>query len=427
MKRFFTTLVGGFAALFILGYPAQSETVGQALRRGDAEAARAALSPQIAGRKDAGLHRAQLEGMIALRQGDPDTAIKIFRGILAIVPTFEPSRHGLIRALEASGQRSTAIFQARRLASQTEDARLRDQLLNQIALAESARRGGVALRFALLPSTNVTGGTAAETVLVGGVPFTLDPASREAPGVGLTLGATAWRNWSLGRTWVATTSASVDFRTFDTALKPDETEVALRLDASHRGSRRSVSFGPRFSVLFQDGDRARTQAGLGLNAIYLAAPRLRFLLSAEALRQTYQQTTFRNGNRISIAPGLQYALSQQTILTVELPMLRETARARHLAHKDIALGVGLATRMRSGLNLGVNVQSGRNVYDGIYPGFTVARRDHVKTLRLSVSHDKLNVRGLVPELSVTRKWQSSNISLHDVEKTDFGFSLSRRF
>lgn len=427
MKRFSKVIIGGLAALFILNSQAQSETVEQALRRGDAQAARVALSEQIAGRKDAGLHRAQLEGMIALRQGDPDTAIKIFRGILAIAPTFEPSRIGLIRALEASGQRSSAITHARRLASQTEDGHLRDQLLSQIAMAEGARRGGVALRFALLPSSNITGGTTTETVLVGGVPFTLDPASREASGVGLTLGATAWRSWSLGRSWNATASASVDFRTFNTALKPDETELALRLDASHRGPRASVAFGPRYSMLFQDGSRARQQAGIGMNAAYLAAPRLRFFLSAEMLRQTYPQADFRNGTRTSVTPGLQWALSPQTILTAELPMLRESARARHLAHKDVALGIGLATRMSGGLNLSVSVLGGRNAYDGIYPGFTLARTDHVKSLRLSISHNKVQVRGLMPELSVTRKWQSSNIPLHDTRTTDFALSLSRRF
>lgn len=129
MKQFGSALIGGMAAVLLFTGSVQAETVGQALRRGDAEAARAALSAEVAGRKDAGLHRAQLEGLIALRQGEPAKAMQIFRAILEVAPGFEPARLGLVKALEAAGQRGTAIVQARRLALQTEDQGLRDQLL----------------------------------------------------------------------------------------------------------------------------------------------------------------------------------------------------------------------------------------------------------------------------------------------------------
>lgn len=427
MKPLLSKVICGLTAIVISIAPAQGETIAQAMQRGDADAARAALTKQVAGRQDAGLHRAHLEGMIALRQGDPDTAIEIFRGILSVAPDFEPSRLWLIRALQLSGQHHSAITQARRLATQTEDARLRDQLLNQITTARDTRRGGVALRFALLPSTNITAGTSTETVLIDGVPFTLDPGSRAASGVGVTLGATAWHSWSLSPSWDAIASASLDHRWFNTEFKPDETDLALRLDAAFRGKRGSVSFGPRFALLFQDGDRARRQAGVGMSAIYLAAPRLRVFLTAEVLRQNFPQAPFRNGTRASATPGMQWALSQQTILTVELPILRETARAPHLAHTDLALGVGLSTQIGRGFNLGVGTLAGRNAYDGAYPGFDIARTDRVRSLRLNVSHDRLQFRGLMPEISVTRKWQSSNIPLHKMTTTDVALSLSRRF
>lgn len=427
MNRFLNIAIGCLTAILLTNIPALAETVAQALQRGDGDAARAALTAQVAGRPDAGLHRAHLEGMIALRQGDVQNAITIFRAILDVAPDFEPSRLWLIRALQAAGQGNLATAQARRLASQTEDTRLRDQLLNQIATTQGARRGGVALRFALLPSTNITAGTSTETVLIDGLPFVLDPGSRAASGLGVTLGATAWRSWALGPSWTAIGSASLDHRKFNTALKPDETDLALRFDAAYRGQRGNIAFGPRFSLLFQDGKRARRQAGLGLSATYLAAPRLRFFLTAEVLQQRFPQSPFRDGTRASATPGLQWALARQTILTVELPILRETTRAAHLAHTDLAFGVGVSTRLGRGLNLGVGALAGRNAYDGLYPGFAVARTDRVKSLRLNLSHESFQMRGLVPELSLTRKWQSSNIPLHRMTTTDVALSLSRRF
>ena len=427
MKHFLCTAVLWLAAFLVVTSAARAETVAQALQRGDADAARAALNAQVAGRPDAGLHRAHLEGMIALRQGDAANAITIFRAILDVAPDFEPSRLWLIRAHQAAGQGARAMAQARRLAAQTEDTALRDQLLDQVAAAQGPRRSGIALRFALLPSSNLTGGTSTETVVIDGLPFTLDEGSRKASGIGVTFGATAWRSWALGPSWTAIGSASLDHRKFNASLKPDETDLALRLDAAYRGEKGSVAFGPRLSLLFQDGERVRRQAGLGLSATYLATPRLRLFVTADLLQQRFPKSPFRDGIRASATPGLQWALSQRTMLTLETPILRETAQVRHLAHTDLAFGVGLTTRLDSGLHLGVGALVGRNSYDGNYPGFSFARRDRVRSLRLSLSHDQVQLRGLVPELGLTRKWQSSTIPLHRMTRTDVSLSLSRRF
>lgn len=423
----------GLCALFLAlvgppgGAMAQTGALGDSLRRGDVDGARALLDTQVAGRADAQLHRAHLEGLIALRQGDARKAVEIFEAIVDIAPGFEPSRLALVQALHVAGRRGTAIAQARRLADTTEDAQLRDQLLNQIALTEGARRGGVALRFSLLPSSNITGGSSAETVTLGGVPFVLDAGSRKARGIGISLGVTAWRSWVLGRQWTATAAASLDRRIFDTRLKPDETELSLRLNAAWRGQRGELTFGPRLALLRQPGGLARRQAGIGLAGAWLISPRLRFTLSAEWLRQEYPQAPFRTGHLTSLVPGLQWAVSPRTTLFADLPVLRETARAPHLAHRDLGLGLGIATRLPEGLNLGLSAFAGRNRYDGVYPGFSITRRDTVRSLRVSLSHDKITLRGVRPEISVTRRWQASNIPLHDITTTDFGLSLSRRF
>lgn len=407
--------------------PLQAQTIGQSLKAGDYDVARATLEKQVGTRKDANLHRAHLEGMIALRRGQPAEAIRIFRAILEIAPKFEPARMQLIRALEVNGQRGAAIGEARRLAGSTEDQRLRDQLLDQIALAKGPRRSGVALRFSILPSTNITGGTSNETVLIGGVPFVLDPASREASGVGLNFGLSAWHQWELGRNTRGTLSASIDHRVYDTSLKTDETEVGLRIDIAHRMQRGSVTFGPRYTLLFQGGEEARSQLGFGLNGSYLISPRVRLTYSAEWLKQKFNGQSFRDGTRLSVTPGVQWALSRQTTLSAELPMLRETANAAHLAHRDIGLGLGISTRLENGLGLGLFASVGRNTYDGQFPGFTFARKDTVRTLRISANHEAIKIGPFIPEISVTQKWQSSNVPIHDVTTTDFGLSFIRRF
>ncbi|TVP72728.1 MAG: DUF560 domain-containing protein [Rhodobacteraceae bacterium] len=427
LRRLFAGLTVALALATGATAQTPAETMAQALQRGDAVAAREALSRHLARRPDAGLHQAQLEGLIALRAGDADGAIAIFRDILAVAPDFEPARMWLIRALHAAGQLGAAVAQAHQLASRTEDAQLRDQLLTQLATVRHHPRAGLALRFALLPSSNITAGSATRTVMIDGVPFMLDPASRATSGLGVTLGATAWYRWTLGPMMTAIVSASLDHRRFSTSRKPDETELALRLDVTRRGPRSTLTFGPRVTQLFQAGDLTRQQAGFGTSAAGLVTARLQLFIHAEYLRQRFPRAEFRDGIQIRVTPGLHYALSQDTRLTLELPVLRETARAAHLTHTDLALGLGLSTRLGDELHLGVSTLLGRNTHDGVYPGFSVARRDRVRSLRVTLSHDRLQFQGLVPQLTLTRRWQSSNIPLHRMRATDVALSLSRRF
>ena len=406
---------------------AQSRALTESLARGDVVRARAILDAEVAGRADAALHRAHLEGLIALRQGDAGKAVEIFEAIVDIAPGFAPARLALVQALHAAGRRGPALAQARRLANMTEDAQLRDALLDQIALSEGARHGGVALRFSLLPSSNITGGASAETVMLGGVPFVLDPASRKARGTGVALGVTAWRSWTLGRAWTATAAASLDRRLFDTALKPHESELSLRLTAAYRSARAEVSFGPRLALLRQSGGLARRQVGLGMAGAWLMSPRAQLTLTGDWLRQDYPQAPFRSGTLTSLVPGVHWAVGKRTTLFAEAPMLRETAAAPHLAHRDLGLVLGVATQTAGGLTLGLSAYAGRNRYDGVYPGFDLARKDKVRSLRLSLSHERFVLHGLRPEISLTRKWQDSTIPLHDLTTTDVGLSLARRF
>ena len=416
----------GFAAI-LLPHPLQAETVAEALTRGDAPAARVALEAEVKGDPEADLLRAQLEGIIAMRAGDFAKAATIFQGILKVAPGYEPARLQLYRALDRMGQRQEAMTHARRIAATTDDRNLRDALLSQIARDRNARPGGVALRFSLLPSTNITGGARTSTVVIGGVPFELDPASREAAGIGISVGATAWRSFEIARDWRATLSGSVDARMYDTNLRADETDLGLRFDLSRRWARGNISFGPRLAVLFQDGTEARRQVGFGLSADLKLNRRLWLGVSAETLDQRFAGADFRRGTKSTASVGLRWAATPSIWLTGELSGARETALAKHLAHSDLGLGLGVETQLRGGTVFGADVFVSRNTYDGDFPGFSAPRRDNVKSVSLSVRDPRISWRGVTPEFSVTRKRQASNIPIHDTWTTDFGLSFSKRF
>jgi len=433
LRRFFYRQVSRCAVLLIscllatAPAPAQANTIEDAVRRGDFPTARALLEQQIVGKPGADLHRQHLEGLIALRKGEPGRAAEIFRAILAQNPRYTPAQLQLIVALDLMGQEGEAIRQAESLAATTDDARLREGLLSEVATRRNARSGGVALRFSFLPSSNVTGGTRAEIVMIGGLPFVLAPESREASGIGFNLGVTVWHGWELSETWRATVSASVDRKIYDTKLRADETEVGVRLDFSRKGQKAMLAFGPRFNLLFQHGDEARRQIGVGGRVDWRLSPRSALAFSGEWLEQSFAGAPYRDGHKAIALLSLSWMASPKTVLTIGLPIERETAQADHLSHKDVGVRIGLQTRFDAGLRLGVELALSNNRYDGPYPIFGIARKDEVSSLRVSLSHPKVGWGGVMPEISITRKHQDSNIPLHETWTTDFGLSFVKRF
>lgn len=419
----------GVVALLVAGLAradlVQAETLEMALQRGDATAARAALEAEVAGKPDAAIHRAHLEGLLAMRRGDLRAAETIFRAILARSPGFEPSRIQLVIVLDKLGD-PRARHEARRLAETTKDAGLRARLERKAGARDQQDKSGVQLRFALLPSSNLTGGPKTDTILIGGLPFRLDPGSRQAGGMGLSLGVVAWQSWELSPDWQLTLSGSADRRVYDTDAKADETEVGARLAFAHKASWGGLSFGPRTAILFQGGEQVRRQAGLGFETAVPTGKTTRLSLSAEVLRQRFPQTAFRDGTLSRAQIGLRWAANRDTTFHLQLPVERETAVADHLSHLELGIELGVHLR-RGPVGLGIAVATSLDRYDGVYPGFDVARKDKVSSLKLTLRHDKLDWQGLVPELTVTRTRQDSNIPLHDSWTTDVGLNLVKRF
>ncbi|MDP3195417.1 surface lipoprotein assembly modifier [Tabrizicola sp.] len=404
---------------------ALADTLEMALQRGDANAARAALEAEVAGKPDAAIHRAHLEGLIAMRRGDLRTAEAVFRSILAKHPGFEPSRVQLVIVLDKLGDPKVR-HEAQRLAETTKDAGLRARLARKAGARDQQEKSGVQFRFSVLPSSNLTGGPKTDTILIGGLPFRLDPGSRQAGGTGLSLGLVAWQSWDLSPDWQLTLSGSVDRRIYDTDAKADETEVGGRLALAHKTSWGGLSFGPRTAILFQGGELVRRQAGLGFETAVLTGSKTRLNFSAEVLRQRFPQTAYRDGTLSRGQIGLRWTANRDAEFHMNLPIERETAVADHLSHLELGIELGVQLR-RGPVGIGLAVATSLDRYDGIYPGFDVARKDKVSSLKLSFRHDKLDWQGLVPELTVTRTRQDSNIPLHDSWTTDVGLNLVKRF
>jgi outer membrane protein len=394
------------ATLCLTGSPGFAETVAAALSRGDLAAARRIAEAEIKGRPDAPLLRAHLEGLIALRKGDYVRASTIFREILAAKPDFTPAREELEKIAKIGGK---APANAQR------------------TLQSAKRNHGVGLRFALLPSSNLTGGTTEKIVVIGGLPFTLDASSRAASGVGLSFGLTGWQQWQLSQAWQLRLQADADARLYETAVKPDEAEIGLQLNLIHRDHKAAVSFGPRLNLLWQGGDLYQQQAGLGFSMETKLSPRLSFGVAGSWLAQDYPTAGYRDGFKTDLSTNLRWLASPSLLLSAGLFAQRETTQAAHLTHSDIGLTLVARKQISRNTILGVDLFAGHASYDTAFPVFGFARQDDTLRIGISLQDQRISWHGITPEFTVSRKHQSSNIPFYDAWSTDFALNLTKRF
>lgn len=424
---FRTPLLAAIVALGLFTGAAGAQSHLDLLRAGNYPAARAALTRLVGGRPDAGLHLAFLEALILMREGQIDRATEALRAILDREPGFEPARRELAILLARTGQTQGALYHAETLLASSRDPALRAALQGFIASQSAGKPRGFSTRFGLLPSTNANGGTDAETVIIGGLPFTPDPSSRATRAVGLSFGITGWNRWTLSEDWNATLSGSLDVRRYNKDAVADETVAALRLDFGTVGPRHRLTFGPVVDRMWKNDTPYRTRIGLGGSYQYRLRPDVVLGASATWWRQDHDDLTYLDGTLLSGALSATWIVAPDLTLSASLPFEVEKTGLAHLDHQSLGLTLGVEKAWEGGLVTGFNVGYSEDRYDGPYPAFGVPRVDKETTAGITLRHGKLRVGPFVPELSITYKDARSNIPFHDYEKIDLGLSLTQRF
>ena len=393
---------------------------------GDYAGARDALARLVAGRPDAALHAAHLEGLILMHQGRLAEAAALFREILALAPAYVPARRSLTMVLANTGDIGAAAWHAERLLAADPGGRERAALEQLVTQARAGSARGVALRFALLPSSNASRGTEAETIMIDGLPFVIDPGSRARGGTGLSFGLSAWSGRRIGPDWTATLGAFADLKLYETDIA-DEANLGLALDLARGTPRARLSFGPRAEMRLLDGSEDRRRLGFGIAGGWRAGQRGEVSVSASLWRQWYPDACFRNGTLVEGSLGYRHVLSPTTAVIVTLPFERERTGRAHLDHDELGVAVGLEHEWRGGLIIGLSASWRQDDYLGTYPGTIVSRSDEVSTIGLALRHRKLRIGRFLPEVSYTYTRANSNIPFHAYEAHDVGLALSTRF
>ncbi len=397
------------------------------LETGDYNAARAVLLQRVAGHPEAALFAAHLEALIMLRQGRVKDATDLLRQILGVAPEFEPARRELTVLLARTGQIESALYHAGKLLDQTDSLRIQNELGAFIRAFDSDDRQGVSTRFAILPSSNANRGTDQETILIGGGPFTIDPASRAHGGVGVGAGVTAWKSWRLSEFWTASAHGSLDVEYHESGQVADEQSLSPGISFTRSEARTRLSLEPALEFRAKDWKLERRRAGMNVGTRHALSPRTSLEGRLSVFRQDHKRETFRDGTIVFGSAGLEYRLSEATTLSVGAPFTMERTERAHLDHNDLGANIGVGRRWSGGLHTGLTLGYRDNKYRGAFPGTAISRRDHLKSIGVSLRHQGFRIGNSTPEFSITYTDSSSNAGFYEYVSVDTALGFGIRF
>lgn len=395
---------------------------------GQYQDARQALIQIVAGRADKALHLAYLEGLIAAHAGDRPQAIETFRTILRAAPQFLPARRELVVLLAAEGRNRSAVYHAEHLAAATTDRGLRERLQAYIRAENKRKPNGYALRFSIAPTTNVNNGTEAQEVIIGGIPFEVDPDSRAKAGARISAGVTGWAGRQLGPKLRGIATLSLDHAITTPGGASDATlRGQAELIAPLRNGRARLSFGLYLEAKFSAGDLARRRTGVVLNYQQTAGKTGQFGASLDLHRQSFPLASYRDGRRLKGKLSYRKVVSASRAFTIALPFEVEQTGRAHLDHRKLGVRLGWEQQWRGGLATDVELSLDADRFRGNYPGFAFPRQDDVIGIEISARHSKWALGAFAPEISYSYTRASSSIDFFDYESHGVGVSLSSRF
>lgn len=399
----------------------------QLVDRGDFDAARATLRQAFAGRPDAPLHFAQLEGLILVKEGQVRAAIDVFRFILSREPNFTPARIELSRALASLGESDAALHQLQLIELGSNDPEVRRQARSFGESVKSQRPYGFSGYVSFLPSTNVNKGSGRKTFTVGGLEFQIDDDSRGQSGWGIGGGGDAYRTFYLDETTRLTWSGALDVKKYSQGSSYDELAVSTNLSIAKRLGRVEFRIGPTIDYRLVSWRPYAFRYGIAVGASVDMAAHTQFYSGATFLKQDFADASYRDGQIFLGYAGFRHAFSPSLAASITANVSAERTKRDYLDHNDIKLTAQIDREWTGGIITSFAVGAGYHDYLGDFPGTWIRRRDDIWSAGVTAMNRNWSFQGFSPQIKYEYTRQKSNISFYDYDSHDIDLTLTKLF
>lgn len=397
--------------LVAAGRHADARALAKAWRAGDSE------------------HRVRIaftEGLIAAQSGDHRAAVGWYRQILAGDPDNDMVRLALAQSLAALNDVDGVRAQTRHLVEAGIDDRLGGAVTRLLERVEAARPFQFRGHAAILPSTNINSGTDRETVALGAIDLTIDPASRRKSGIGLMAGGEASYRHRLTGPWMSLTTASVTGR-FYPSIDHSQFVLGGTTGLVGRFSRQQVSLALTAGADITNGALIRTRIGVqgefqrrfderwtGYVSPYLRFTDDRVNDGRDGWTggvQAFADRHFGRNHFVRFLAGFETAA-----LSVE-----------RFSYTEAKAGIGYNREWGLGINAYLQADVALRRHDALYPGLAEAQRDTRIGLQAVFTKRDFTIAGLAPQLAYRFERNISNAAFDDRTTHEFDIRLTKDF
>lgn len=367
------------------------------------------------------------QARLAAASGRLAYAQAILEKLVSRSPDTPAYRLALAEVLMRLGETDRAVFQYQQLDGADLGPKDRAHVAQRLEAIRRADGWNLRLSFGLVPQTNVGKRTAADSIVVGGIDFALDSASRAKSGVGLAFAAGASRRINLeGGTALRFAMQVQGYAYQDRSFNDVRFRTSLGIERQ-LGKTVLLEAGVVQNTRFLGDKRFSLGPGLWLGGQVKLSDRSLFTLRAQADWLKHPTSSGLDGPRQAIMFGLRHQVSPSLSLTAQLALDQTNAQLSTQSGKGISLSLGVRKQLKGGLLIGFDLTKRHERREGTEPLFGVRREDRTTTLALRVAHRSFAIAGYAPMVEVTQEKRTSTVAPANFRNISVGFHLTRDF
>lgn len=363
---------------------------------------------------------------IAVEQKDYDTAISLFRQILAREPPTERVRLELARAFFLKGDYDNADRQFRFARAGNIDDAVKANVDRFLSAINRLREWTVNFSFALAPDTNQNAATSASQVSIFGLPFALDKGARKQSGIGLA--GNIGGEWSpiLDDNLKARIGADL-YRVEYSGGQFDDMTVSGYGGPQFLFSNWDVSvLATGFKRWFANQDYV---SGIGGKLAGEYGITSNWLVGASIGGQSVTNAFIpeQSGPLWSVQSQLAYVLSPSSLFQLQLGFNRQEAKIAPYSYSGVWLGGGYSQDLPWGFSAGFQPAYFITRYDAALAAFGKTRSDDTVMLAFTLLNRRFDYHGFTPRISYVFTEQHSNIPIYSFTRNQFQIGLTSVF
>lgn len=367
-----------------------------------------------------------LLGLIAVEEGDYDSAVRHFRLILTREPDAERVRLELARAFFLARDYDNAArnFRFARAGELPPEAIANvDRYLGAIM---QLRRWSYTLSIAIAQDTNVNAATDLNEVDIFGLPFVLSDDARKKSGYGISFDAGGEWTPALFSFTKARIGAYVH-RTEYGGGDFDDMTVSLHAGPEVLLPRWQFALlGTGFRRWFGN-DAYNSGAGTRFIAAHALTPRLQLSANFDAQNVSYELSPDQSGPVYSTNLRARYTLSPSSTVQLSAGLSARDAKVPAYSSTTQWFGAGYYRDFPFGFSAYLEPNFTKVRYHAPLIGFGDTRKDKIWSVRAEILNRRIEYLGFTPKLIFVYAKQDSTIPLYNYGRSQFSVGLTRQF